>query len=131
MADCAVPLLRRMPAIPSRTLADPLGVSRLAIWCAWETAKMRLVIVAVLWASARSVMYSATVSAVAGSDDWPCALHQAVKCIQSERYALTVFLAFDWSMSSEARPASSARGLISVLVGRSGRMRSVGIGKSG
>src|ERR1039458_821075 len=89
---------------------------------------MRLVIVDGLWVAARSATYNATVSAVAGSDVWPCALHQPSKCAQSARYALTVFAAFDWWMNSEAWSAISASGPISVFVGRSGRIRSVAIG---
>src|ERR1035437_9466620 len=40
-----------------------------------------------------------------------------------------VFFDFDCWMNSEARSAISASGPICVFVGRSGRMRSVGIGK--
>jgi hypothetical protein len=85
-----------MPAITKRTFADPVGVSIPAIWCACEIAEMRLVIVAGLWVSARSVTYNATVSAVAGREHWPCSRHHASKCVQSARYARTVFVAFDW-----------------------------------
>jgi hypothetical protein len=92
---------------------------------------MRRVIVAGFRLEARSVTYNATVSAVAGRDAWPCALHQAVKCSQSARYARTVFVAFDWWMNSEARSAISARGPIWVFVRRLGRIRSVGIRKDG
>ena len=92
---------------------------------------MRRVIVAGLWVAERSVTYNATVSGMAGNDDWPCTLHQPVKWSQSARYALTVFAFFDCWMNSDALSAISARGPTSVCVGRLETTSSEAIGEGG
>jgi hypothetical protein len=71
--------VRRIPASTSRTFAALVGDSIPAIWCACEIDEIRLVIVAGFRLAARSATYNATVSALAGKDDWLCDVHQDVK----------------------------------------------------